>query len=470
VNGTSPGVSFTYGPGSTPAPVISSVTPSSGLIGVTLNIYGTNLAPLSSVTVGGVNCPVQNGSTDTHLMCTTQGGTASNTALNVTVNAQGGSVTAYNAFSYTNSSIVTVTNVVPNICPLAGGNTLYVYGTGFIDGSTSVRVNGVLAANLDVISSTELSVTCPGQVSYGTYDLSVTVGGNVSANTLADNVTYQAGGAAPIITDVEPATGPTSGGTAVTITGSNFVSPASVTFDGIAATSVVVVNSTTITAVTPAHAATGLVNVTVSTGNGTDTDAYAFTYTNTAAPTVTGISPTSGPIGTQITITGTNFLNATGVTIGGVAATFSVTNSTTMTAVVASGTPLGVVNVIVTTPFGTSANTAADNFTNTSTKTITTTLTGTFTLIGWVGVDNISVADALRGGPNGPSGGTNDITAQVSVVWGFNNATQTFVAYFPASANVPGANDLTALQSGLGYFIGLNNPSSVVQWTYALGA
>jgi hypothetical protein len=331
-----------------------------------------------------------------------------------------------------------------------------------------VRVNGVLASGLDVINSGELSITCPAQTNYGTYDLIVTVGGISSPNTIADNVTYQSGGSAPVIGDVQPSSGPTTGGTAVTITGSNFTSPASVTFDGIAATSLVVVNSTKITAVTPAHAA-GLVNVRVSTGAGADTDLYAFTYTTAASPTVTDLTPDHGISGTTVTITGTNLLGATKVTFGGVSATFTVVSNTTVTAVVPSGAPLGTIDVRVTTPAGTSANTAADDFDNTTSDTITITLQGQFTLIGWVGIDNISVADALRGGPNGPENGTNNITSQVSVVWGFDSATQTFHAYFPGASNVPGANDLETLQSGRGYFIGLVNPDSVVQWTYALG-
>lgn len=60
---------------------------------------------------------------------------------------------------------------------------------------------------------------------------------------------------APTVTAVSPASGPTTGGRSVTITGTGFQSGASVTFGGTAATSVVVVNSTRITAVTPAKAA-----------------------------------------------------------------------------------------------------------------------------------------------------------------------------------------------------------------------
>jgi hypothetical protein len=84
-------------------------------------------------------------------------------------------------------------------------------------------------------------------------------------------------------------------------------------------------------------------------------------------------------------------------------------------------------------------------------------------------MDNISVADALNGGPDGPHNGTNNITNQVSVVWGFNAATQTWAAYFPAQASVPGANDLTTLRTGLGYFVGLVNPATPVQWTMEYG-
>jgi len=75
---------------------------------------------------------------------------------------------------------------------------------------------------------------------------------------------------------ISPTSGATLGGTNVTITGTNFRAGASVSFDGVAATNVVVVNTTTITATTPVHAA-GQVNVTVLN---TDNQGaiLAFTY------------------------------------------------------------------------------------------------------------------------------------------------------------------------------------------------
>jgi len=80
------------------------------------------------------------------------------------------------------------------------------------------------------------------------------------------------------VTSVVPSSGKTTGGKNVTINGTNFLAGATVTFGGSAATSVVVVNSTKITAKTPAHAA-GFVNVTVTntnTSSGTLTNGYKY--------------------------------------------------------------------------------------------------------------------------------------------------------------------------------------------------
>lgn len=71
-----------------------------------------------------------------------------------------------------------------------------------------------------------------------------------------------------VVLTVEPNVGPPVGGTAVTIRGSGFGSGATVTFDGTAATSVVVLNQYTITCNTPAHAS-GAGNVVVTNVDGT---------------------------------------------------------------------------------------------------------------------------------------------------------------------------------------------------------
>lgn len=107
--------------------------------------------------------------------------------------------------------------------------------------------------------------------------LSRTMGGNACIFPNAPPV--------PTVSAVNPNNGTTAGGVAVTINGSNFESGATVSLGGGAATSVVVVNASTITAVTPAHA-TGAVTVTVTNPSTlAGSLASAFFYAPPAATT-----------------------------------------------------------------------------------------------------------------------------------------------------------------------------------------
>lgn len=82
----------------------------------------------------------------------------------------------------------------------------------------------------------------------------------------------------PTVTGIAPNSGPAAGGTAVTITGTQMTGVTGVTFGGVAATAVVVVNDTTVTAVTPAHAI-GAVDVVTTDADGSFTSVAGFTYT-----------------------------------------------------------------------------------------------------------------------------------------------------------------------------------------------
>ena len=99
----------------------------------------------------------------------------------------------------------------------------------------------------------------------------------------------------------------------------------------------------------------------------------SFTITvNLPGPSVTSVSPTSGPLagGTSVVITGTNFTGATAVAFGGTAAaSFTVNSATQITATAPAGT--GTVDVRVTTPIGTSATSAADQYTYVAAPTVT---------------------------------------------------------------------------------------------------
>ncbi len=105
-------------------------------------------------------------------------------------------------------------------------------------------------------------------------------------------------------TAIVPSTGPIEGGTAVTITGTNYSADATVAIGGVPATQITVVNATTITATTAPHPA-ATVDVIITSNGTASTLAGGFTYAPTA-PATTGISPTSGSTagGTGVTITG----------------------------------------------------------------------------------------------------------------------------------------------------------------------
>jgi plastocyanin len=170
---------------------------------------------------------------------------------------------------------------------------------------------------------------------------------------------------APAISSIAPTDGITPGGTQVTISGTGFLSGATVKFDGTPATNVDV-TSTSITATTPAHEV-GIVDVVVTNSDGQSvTLAQGFTYA-LPAPTIDDVSPATGPTsgGTQIAITGTNFQDGASVKIGVSQATdVNVVSATSITA----RTPLGPVteqlsvDVVVTNPDSTTA-TATGGFT-----------------------------------------------------------------------------------------------------------
>jgi hypothetical protein len=94
---------------------------------------------------------------------------------------------------------------------------------------------------------------------------------------------------APRVTSIAPASGPASGGTAVTIGGSNFSGSAVVSIGGAAASSVTVVSATTITAVTGARSA-GPADVVVTLGGGSATLPSAFTYVAGQPPVIQSIT------------------------------------------------------------------------------------------------------------------------------------------------------------------------------------
>jgi IPT/TIG domain len=201
----------------------------------------------------------------------------------------------------------------------------------------------------DASPSTWLQVFLPGAASNAIPGVASVVAPTTSAGASTSGTSAIAFGS-PAVAAIAPASGPSAGGTQVTITGTNFRSGATVTFGGTPAANVVVVSETTITATT-ASRAPGTVGVAVTNAD-TKTAASAGGFTFIDPPTALSITPSFGPVegGTAVVISGAGFATGAAVTIGGAsAASVTVSNESTITAVTGAGTA-GLVSVVITNP------------------------------------------------------------------------------------------------------------------------
>jgi hypothetical protein len=162
----------------------------------------------------------------------------------------------------------------------------------------------------------------------------------------------------PTVASFSPPSGPV--GTTVDVQGTNLSGATSVTFNNTASTNFTVNSSTDIHADVPNGATSGLIAVTTAQGTGTSASSFTVTIPGSGPPTISNFSPTSGPVGTNVAITGTNLSTTTKVTFNGLAAT-SVTldSDTQIHAVVPTSATTG--PIAVTNPQGTA--TTPNNFT-----------------------------------------------------------------------------------------------------------
>jgi hypothetical protein len=348
-------------------PKITSVAPTSGATGggTAVTITGTGFASGATVSFGGTAATNVSVVSSTSMTATTPAHVSGSVNVVVT-NPDGQTGTLAAGFTYSTSSPApTLSAVSPASGSTGGGTTVQVTGTNFVSGAV-VSFGGTPASGVTFVSPTTLTATTPAHAS-GAANVVVTNPDGQSA-TLSGGFTYVA---PPTVTGVSPGSGSTAGGTVVTISGTNFATGATVSFGGASATGVTVVSATSITATTPAHAA-GAVSVVVTNPSGlSGTLSSGFTY-GSAAPTVTGVVPNSGPTtgATSVQVTGTNFASGATVSFGGTAATgVTVLNATTLNATT-SAHAAGAVNVVVTNPDGQSA-TLSGGFTYVALPTVT---------------------------------------------------------------------------------------------------
>ena len=342
-----------------PVPVAVSLSPPFGPTGggTEVTVTGSDfVAGQTTVTIGGIVIPaaqVTVGAGGTTATFTTPAHAAG--AVDVVISTPGGST---GPLDFTYLAAPTAASLAPERGSTAGGTEVTVTGTGFVAGQTSVTIGGIVIPATQVTvgaGGTTATFTTPAHAA-GAVDVVVRTPGG---STGPLEFTYVP---PPTAASLTPPSGPSTGGTEVTITGTGFVAgQTTVTIGGatVAAADVTVgAGGTSLTFTTPAGTP-GTVDVIVTTPNG-DTAPLEFTY-QAVAPRVTGLSPDAGPVtgGQEVTIVGRDFVpGQTTVTIGGIVIPAS------QIGVGAGGTTLtfttpahaaGAVDVVVTTPGGSSA-------------------------------------------------------------------------------------------------------------------
>jgi RHS repeat-associated protein len=308
------GLSFTV----VSAPSITSLSITTGAAGVAVTITGTNFGS------------TQGSGSVTFFNTVTAAVTSwSATSIGVTVpsDATTGSVVVFASGVTSNGKSFTVAPAISNLSPATGavGAAVTIIGTSF-GSSGTVKFNGTLATPTSW-SGTGIGVTVPSGAATG----NVVVDAGVNSNGVSFTVV-----SAPAVTGLSTSSGVT--GTAVTITGTNFGSSGSVTFNGTVA-SVTSWAATSIGVTVPSGATTGNVVVFAS---GVNSNGWSFTVLN---PTITSLSVNTGAVGTAVTITGTNFGSSGTVAFNGIAASTTSWTATSISATVPNGAATG--NVIV---------------------------------------------------------------------------------------------------------------------------
>ena len=411
------------------APGIMSIIPSSGPFagGNIIMITGSNFLQGLLVFFGGQLATNIQVLSPTSIMVVVPAAVtsfaASDTVINIVIqNPDGQQVSFSEGYTYINNVTPTVSTINPASGPLSGSTGVVLSGTGFGTTSDTVVVFNGTNITPTAVSSTSITFNVPATATAGTVDVSVTTpGGN--SGTVVGGYTYYA---VPTVSTINPASGPLSGSTGVVLSGTGFgtTSDTVVVFNGMNITPTAV-SSTSITFNLPATATAGTVDVSVTTPGG-NSGTVVGGYTYDVAPTVSTISPASGPLSgsTGVVLLGTGFgtTSDTVVVFNGTNITPTAVSSTSITFNVPATATAGTVNVSVTTPGGNSG-----------------TVVGGYTYYAVPTVSTINPAGGPLSGSTGVvlSGTGFGTTSDTVVVFNGTNITPTAVSSTSVTFNVP---------------------------------
>lgn len=322
-------------PGATAAPAVTTISPNTGSEngGTPITISGSGFSPGARVCLSQSTsaCPA-NDATVLATQVVVSGCTSGvcnkitaltparsvpqDTPVNVIVRNQDEQATIVtNGFTYQHVPGPKVTSVTPSSASSNGGTTVTIKGENYDKNvRPSVLFGSAAAPVVLVVDDKTLSVVTPPHSGAGSVDLQVIYPSSTLSsndNNLENGFHYQLS-PDPTLSSLSPTTGSTNGGNRVTLTGTNFAPGATVSFGATPGTQVVFASATSLSVIVPATTASpGGVTVRVTNPDGQNVDRPSgYTYVASSAPTVSSITPTSGPKhgGEVIAIFGANFV------------------------------------------------------------------------------------------------------------------------------------------------------------------
>jgi hypothetical protein len=343
-----------------PTPTASNVSPSSGRSGDQITINGQFYSVAASdvkVSFSGVQASLVSVSPTQIVVTVPSGiGAADNSQISIQVSLAGQNL----SLPYNFTILANYKDYSPKSGPL--GTAITFTGdnlpSNYYYYNQSITV--LFGTASEILNNYYASATVPNNVTTNNFQISVTENGKTFALPGTFNVT------APTITSMSPASG--LPGSTVTVTGTNF--PTS--YGNITAT----LGSESVTAnpyssnqfsfTVPTDLSPGNYTFTLQAGPNSIAAPTKFTVT---APSISSFSPSSGPIGSQVTLTG-NFLTGQYYTVnfGSFTTSAYVSSSNTLVVNVPSGIPAGALKISVV--IGGQTITAPGSFTVT-TPTIT---------------------------------------------------------------------------------------------------
>ena len=227
-------------------PSVTSVSPNAGPTagGSVVTIVGSGFAPGATVRFGANAATGVDVESANVLTATVPSAGAGSVDVTVTTAAGTSPTSSADLFAY---GAPVVTGISPNNGPGWGGTAVTITGIGIRPGRGGpVRILSRSGNRHQRHRHRSLTVMAPAGAA--SVDVTVTTPAGQSATTPADLFAYDV----PTVSLVSPASGPSRGGTVVTIGGSGFVPGATVSFGGNPATGVTVDSSSSITATSPA--------------------------------------------------------------------------------------------------------------------------------------------------------------------------------------------------------------------------